>query len=175
MKFTPLELPGVFLLEPEPFFDERGMFMRQFCRKELAEHGLEFSMCQCNISGNTKKGTLRGLHYQKEPYPEIKIVSCLQGSFFDVVVDLRRDSPTYLRHISMELSAENRKMLYIPPMMAHGFQTLEDDTTAYYQLGEFFHAEAYDGVRWNDPKLGIVWPECGNRIINERDNNYALL
>ena len=175
MKFTPLELPGVFLLETDPFFDDRGVFMRHFCRKELAEHGLEFSMCQCNISENTKKGTLRGLHYQKEPYPEIKIVSCLKGSCFDVVVDLRPNSPTYLRHISMELSAENRKMLYIPPMMAHGFQTLEDDTMVYYQLGEFFRAEAYAGVRWNDPRLGIVWPKCDKRIINERDNNYALL
>ena len=155
--------------------DERGMFMRQFCRKELAEHGLNFEMCQCNISGNTKKGTLRGLHYQKYPYPEIKIVSCLQGSFFDVVVDLRPTSATYLQHISMELSASNHKMLYIPPLMAHGFQTLEDNTVAYYQLGEFFHPEAYSGVRWNDPKLNIVWPDCDNRIINHRDNNYELL
>lgn len=175
MKFTPLKLSGVFLIEPEPFFDERGMFMRQFCRKELAEHGLNFEMCQCNISGNTKKGTLRGLHYQKYPYPEIKIVSCLQGSFFDVVVDLRPTSATYLQHISMELSASNHKMLYIPPLMAHGFQTLEDNTVAYYQLGEFFHPEAYSGVRWNDPKLNIVWPDCDNRIINHRDNNYELL
>lgn len=151
------------------------MFMRQFCRKELAEHGLNFEMCQCNISGNTKKGTLRGLHYQKYPYPEIKIVSCLQGSFFDVVVDLRPTSATYLQHISMELSASNHKMLYIPPLMAHGFQTLEDNTVAYYQLGEFFHPEAYSGVRWNDPKLNIVWPDCDNRIINHRDNNYELL
>lgn len=149
--------------------------MRQFCRKELAEHGLNFEMCQCNISGNTKKGTLRGLHYQKYPYPEIKIVSCLQGSFFDVVVDLRPTSATYLQHISMELSASNHKMLYIPPLMAHGFQTLEDNTVAYYQLGEFFHPEAYSGVRWNDPKLNIVWPDCDNRIINHRDNNYELL
>lgn len=175
MKFTPLKLSGVFLIEPEPFFDERGMFMRQFCRKELAEHGLNFEMCQCNISGNTKRGTLRGLHYQKYPYPEIKIVSCLQGSFFDVVVDLRPTSATYLQHISMELSASNHKMLYIPPLMAHGFQTLEDNTVAYYQLGEFFHPEAYSGVRWNDPKLNIVWPDCDNRIINHRDNNYELL
>lgn len=175
MKFTPLKLSGVFLIEPEPFLDERGMFMRQFCRKELAEHGLNFEMCQCNISGNTKKGTLRGLHYQKYPYPEIKIVSCLQGSFFDVVVDLRPTSATYLQHISMELSASNHKMLYIPPLMAHGFQTLEDNTVAYYQLGEFFHPEAYSGVRWNDPKLNIVWPDCDNRIINHRDNNYELL
>lgn len=175
MKFTPLKLSGVFLIEPEPFFDERGMFMRQFCRKELAEHGLNFEMCQCNISGNTQKGTLRGLHYQKYPYPEIKIVSCLQGSFFDVVVDLRPTSATYLQHISMELSASNHKMLYIPPLMAHGFQTLEDNTVAYYQLGEFFHPEAYSGVRWNDPKLNIVWPDCDNRIINHRDNNYELL
>ena len=99
----------------------------------------------------------------------------LQGSFFDVLVDLRPDSPTYLQHVHAELSEKNHRMLYIPPMIAHGFQTLEDDTVVYYQLGEFFHPEAYDGVRWNDPKLNIQWPACEKRIINERDNNYALL
>lgn len=174
MKCTPLELPGVFLLEMEPFTDERGFFARQFCRQELARHGLDFSICQCNLSGNTRQGTLRGLHYQKEPFPEIKIVSCLSGSIFDVLVDLRKDSPSYLRHITTKLSAKDGQMIYVPPMIAHGFQTLEDDTMVYYQLGEFFHPESYGGLRWNDPKLGIAWPDA-EPIINERDANYALL
>ena len=175
MKFTEQKIAGVYLIEMEPFQDDRGSFARQFCRKELAAHGLDFDIKQCNISGNTHAGTLRGLHYQKNPYPEIKIVSCLQGSIFDVVVDLRPNSSTYLQHIISELSAQNGHMLYIPPMCAHGFQTLEDNTIVYYQLGEFFHPEAYDGVRWNDPKLNILWPTCDKRIINERDANYALL
>ena len=174
MKITPLALSGVFLLEREPFVDERGSFARQFCLKELAQQGLDFTICQCNLSGNTRKYTLRGLHYQKAPYPERKIVSCFSGRMLDVVVDVRPDSPTYLQHLSVELSAKNGKMLYIPPQMAHGFLTLEDDTTAYYQLSEFFHSEAYAGLRWNDPKLNIQWPtNCP--IINKRDNTYELL
>ena len=175
MKFTEQKLPGVYLIELERHQDERGFFARQFCRQELAAHGLDFVIKQCNLSGNLHVGTLRGLHYQKDPYPEIKIVSCLQGSCFDVLVDLRPNSPTYLQHISTELSAQNGRMLYIPPMCAHGFQTLQDNTVIYYQLGEFFHPEAYAGVRWNDPKLNIQWPNCKKRIINERDANYALL
>ena len=174
MKFIEQNIPGVYLIEMEPFKDERGSFARQFCLKELQHNGLEFSMCQCNLSGNTHKGTLRGLHYQKDPFPEIKIVSCLRGRIFDVVVDLRPTSPTYLKHITTELTEDNNKLLYIPPMCAHGFQTLENNSIVYYQLGEFFHPEAYAGVRWNDPKLGINWP-IKNPIINERDNNYALL
>lgn len=142
MKITPLSLPGVFLLEMEPFVDERGSFARQFCRKELASYGLDFTICQCNLSHNTHKHTLRGLHYQKAPWPEIKIVSCLKGSFLDVIVDLRKDSPTYLQHLSTELTESSEKMIYIPPFMAHGFLTLQDDTTVYYQLGEFFQPQA---------------------------------
>ena len=174
MKFTEQKIKGVYLLEMDPFKDERGSFARQFCRKELAAHGLDFDIKQCNLSENTRKGTLRGLHYQKNPYPEIKIVSCLQGRIFDVIVDLRSDSPTYLQHISTELSAQNGKMLYIPPYCAHGFQTLEDNSSVYYQLGEFFYPQAYDGVRYNDPKLNIQWP-LEDPIMNERDKNYALL
>ncbi len=175
MKFTEQKLPGVYLIELERHQDERGFFARQFCKQELATHGLDFDIKQCNLSGNLHAGTLRGLHYQKAPYPEIKIVSCLQGRIFDVVVDLRPNSPTYLHHITSELSAQNGRMLYIPPMCAHGFQTLEDNTVVYYQLGAFFRPEAYAGVRWNDPKLNIQWPACEKRIINERDANYALL
>lgn len=174
MRIIPQKIQGVYLLEMEPFHDERGFFARQFCQQELAKAGLDISIKQCNLSGNIHTGTLRGLHYQKAPFPEVKIVSCLQGSIFDVVVDLRPESPTYLQHITTELSAQNKQMLYIAPYCAHGFQTLQDDTLVYYQLGEFFHPEAYDGVRYNDPKLNIVWP-IENPIINQRDKNYALL
>lgn len=174
MKFTEQKIAGVYLLETELMQDERGFFARQFCRRELAAHGLDFDIKQCNLSGNTRRGTLRGMHYQKDPYPEIKVVSCLRGAIWDVVVDLRPNSPTYLQHIATELSAQNGRMLYIPPMCAHGFQTLEDDTWIYYQLGEFFYPQAYSGVRYNDPKLNITWP-IANPIINERDKNYDLL
>ncbi len=174
MKFTEQKIAGVYLIELEPFQDERGSFARQFCHHELAAHNLDFDIKQANLSGNTHKGTLRGLHYQKAPYPEIKIVSCLQGRISDVVVDLRPGSPTYLQHIATELSAQNGRMLYIPPYCAHGFQTLEDNSLVYYQLGEFFRPDYYDGVRYNDPKLGIRWP-LENPIMNQRDKNYALL
>lgn len=174
MKITSLALAGVFLLEREPFVDERGSFARQFCLKEFVPFGLDFTICQCNLSDNVHKYTLRGLHYQKEPYSETKIVSCFRGRMLDVVVDVRPDSPTYLQHLAVELSAQNGKMLYVPPQMAHGFCTLEDNTTVYYQLGEFFHPEAYAGLRWNDPKLNIQWP-TDNPIINQRDNSYDLL
>lgn len=175
MKFTPLDIPGAYLIESEPHKDERGSFARQFCRREFDRVGIGFEIKQCNVSRNYDAGTLRGLHYQKEPYPEIKIVSCLEGAAYDVIVDLRPESPSYLKWSSLELSADNGKMVYIPPGVAHGFQTLTDQTVMYYQLGEFFVPEYYDGVRWNDPKIGVVWPDCTNRIINERDANYALL
>ena len=175
MKFTPLQLPGAFLLEREVFTDERGSFARQFCRREMLDHGLDFTVCQCNLSGNTHKGTVRGLHYQKMPFPEPKIVSCLKGKVFDVLVDLRPQSPFYLQHIALELTGADNFSVYVLPLVAHGFQTLQDDTIVYYQLGEFFLPEAYDGVRWNDPKLRIAWPITENIIINQRDNNYALL
>lgn len=175
MKFTELNLKGVYQIELEPFCDERGTFTRQFCKKEFAQHGLDFEICQCNVSKNYKKGTLRGLHFQKEPYPEVKIVSCLKGRFFDVIVDLRRNSPTYLQWTSVELFENDNKLIYIPPNFAHGFQTLVDDTVVYYQLGTCFEPEHYTGLRWDDPKIGIKWPDCDNRIINERDNSYKLL
>lgn len=175
MKISPLKIAGAYLIEMEPFRDDRGSFARQFCRRELDAFGIGFDIKQCNVSVNRYAGTLRGMHYQKEPYPEIKMVSCFKGRYFDVIADIRPDSPTYLQWQGLELSADNYKMLYIPSGVAHGFQTLEDDTIVYYQLGEFFMPEYYDGVRWNDPKLGIVWPECANRIMNERDKNYALL
>lgn len=175
MKFTPLPLKGAYLIELESFVDERGSFARQFCKKELKQHKIDFDICQCNISKNYKKGVLRGLHYQKDPYPEIKMVSCFKGSCFDVIVDLRSASPTYLQYYSVELTGENNKVLYIPANFAHGFQTLEDDTTLYYQLGSYFMPQYYSGIRWDDPKIAIKWPKEPNRIMNQRDQTYDLL
>ena len=176
MKFTELELKGAYLIELDEYRDERGTFARQFCKNELKKYGINFNICQCNISKNFKKNTLRGMHYQKTPYPEPKIASCLKGKVFDVMVDLRQDSPTYLKWLGFELSENDNKMLYIPPMFAHGFQTLEDNTTIYYQLGEFFVPEYYSGIRYNDPKIGIRWQDFGyNPIMNERDKNYELI
>lgn len=173
MKIESLPIAGAYRVTLEPHEDERGSFARQFCRHELAAAGIDFEIKQCNVSRNVHAGTLRGMHYQKEPYPEIKLVSCLKGAFYDAIVDLRKDSPTYLKWMSAELTEQNGVMIYIPSGVAHGFQTLVDDTTVYYQLGEFFMPEYYSGVRWNDPAFGIVWPECANRLINERDANYA--
>ncbi len=175
MKFTELNLKDAYLIELEEFKDNRGTFSRQFCKKELENVGINFNICQCNISKNYKKNTLRGMHYQKEPFLEPKIVSCMKGAFYDVIVDLREDSPTYLKWQGVELTENNNKMLYIPPMFAHGFQTLVDDTLVYYQLGEFFNPEYYDGIRFNDPKINIQWKDLGNPIMNDRDKNYKLL
>lgn len=174
MKFTELGIKGVYLIEFEEFKDERGSFARQFCKKEMSKYGIDFDIKQCNLSKNYKKGVLRGMHYQKEPYPEIKMVSCFSGAIYDVLVDIRKNSPTYLKWIGAELTESNNKALYIPSGIAHGFQTLKDNSTVYYQLGEFFMSEYYSGVRWNDPAFGIKWPKCEYRIINERDNNYEL-
>lgn len=175
MKFTELSIKGAFLIEMEESVDERGSFARQFCKKELAQYGIDFDIKQCNISKNYKAGVLRGLHYQKKPNPEIKMISCIKGSCFDVIVDLRKDAHTYLKWLSFELSENNNKILYIPHNCAHGFQTLSNDTVVYYQLSEYYHPQYYSGIRWNDPKIGIKWPECDKRIINERDKNYKLL
>ncbi|MDR0646751.1 MAG: dTDP-4-dehydrorhamnose 3,5-epimerase [Elusimicrobiota bacterium] len=175
MKFTELSIKGAYLIELEEHKDGRGSFARQFCRREMAKYSIDFDIKQCNISKNTRAGTLRGLHYQKEPYPEIKMVSCIKGSCFDVIVDVIKDSQTYLKWLSFELSENNNRMLYIPSGVAHGFQTLEDNTTLFYQLSEFFMPDYYTGLRWNDPKISIKWPACKNRTINERDRNYELL
>jgi len=172
MKITRQNIEGVYLVEQEPYRDERGTFARQFCRRELDSAGIGFDIKQCNTSTNLKAGTLRGMHYQKEPYPEIKMVSCLAGAIYDVLVDLRRDSPTYLKWTVNQLCANDGKSVYIPAGVAHGFQTLKDNSTVYYQLGEFFMADFYDGVRWNDPAFGIIWPDCTERSMNERDKNY---
>lgn len=175
MKFKKLKIEGAYLIEFDELKDERGSFTRQFCKKELSEIGIDFDIKQANISKNYKKGVLRGLHYQDDPYLENKIVTCLSGSYYDVILDLRKDSNTYLQWESVILSSEKCNAIYIPAKCAHGFFTLEDNTTLYYQLDEYFMPEHYKGVRYNDPKLDIAWPECENLIMNERDKNYPLL
>ncbi len=175
MKITPLEINGAYLLELEEFIDERGAFARQFCKKELKEAGIDFEICQCNISKNYKKNVLRGMHYQKAPHLEKKIVYCPVGAIYDVLVDLRPNSSTFLQWQAIELNENNNKMIYIPPMIAHGFQTLVDNTLVFYHMGEYFMPNSYAGIRYDDPKINIKWKNSDKLIINERDKNYELL
>jgi len=169
--FTETKLAGAFVIEPERRTDQRGFFARTFCQQEFGAHGLNAQVAQCNVSFNKRKGTLRGMHYQAAPFAEAKLVRCTSGSLYDVIIDLRPSSATFKQYFAVELSAENRRMLYIPEDFAHGFQTLQDDTEVFYQMAQRYSAEHARGVRWNDPAFGIAWPE-GERIIIERDQNY---
>jgi dTDP-4-dehydrorhamnose 3,5-epimerase len=169
--FAETKLPDAFVIEPEMHEDHRGFFARTFCRQEFEAHGLNPDVVQCNISFNRRKGSLRGMHFQASPYSEAKLVRCTAGSIYDVIIDLRPSSPAFKKHFGVELSARNRKMLYIPEEFAHGFQTLEDDTEVFYQMSQFYSAEHSRGVRWDDPAFGISWPP-GERIIIERDRTY---
>lgn len=175
MIFNELKLKGAYLIKTEKFQDERGGFVNQFRKNEFEQYGLTLDVHQSSISENYKKGTVRGLHFQKDPHSEIKLVFCLKGSFFDVIVDMRKDSPTYLQWESIELKESDNKILYIPKNFAHGFQTLEDNTIVFYHFGTPFKPEYYSGLRWNDPKLAIKWPQNNNIIINVRDKSYDLL
>ena len=171
MRFVSLPLPGAFLIEPEPISDDRGFFARIFCREEFAAHGLDHELVQCSVSFNKRKGTLRGMHYQKPPHEETKLVRCTMGAIRDVIVDLRRDSLTYLRWAGVDLSAENRSTLYVPRGFAHGFVTLADNSEVFYQMSRFFEPGSAAGVRWNDPAFGIEWPGDVS-VISDRDRNY---
>jgi dTDP-4-dehydrorhamnose 3,5-epimerase len=171
MKFRPLPLEGTFVVEPESVTDERGFFARTFCRKEFGANGLNPDLLQCGLSFNTRKGTLRGMHYQTEPHQEVKLVRCTAGGIFDVAVDLRRDSASFGQWTAVELTAENRLSIYIPAGIAHGFLTLDDNCEVFYQISEYFHPESSAGVRWDDPAFSIQWP-ADIRIISDRDRNY---
>jgi dTDP-4-dehydrorhamnose 3,5-epimerase len=171
MIFTETKLKGAFFVEPARRQDERGFFARTWCQREFAERGLGPTWVQCNISFNTQKGTLRGMHYQGAPYAEAKLVRCTMGAIYDVIIDLCPDSPTFKQWLAVELTAENRCMLYVPGGFAHGFLTLADNSEVFYQMSEFYVAEYARGVRWNDPAFGIQWP-AEVRIISERDRNY---
>lgn len=174
MRFHPTELPGAFIVEPEPHEDDRGCFARTFCAREFSERGLASVFVQSSVSFNRKRGTLRGLHFQIPPACEIKLVRCTAGAIYDVIVDLRPGSPTYLQHIGVELTAQNRRALYVPEMFAHGMQTLEDDTEVFYEINEFYAPDRSTGVRYNDPKLSIEWP-LPVAVITEKDQNWPLI
>ena len=198
MLFTETKLKGAFIIELEPIEDNRGFFARSFCKKEFGLHGINMDIAQCNISYNKTKGTLRGMHYQAAPHEEAKIVSCIRGSIYDVIIDLRPDSSTYCEWIAIELSAlsceqgaessqlsalssqhlayrlpltAHYRMLYVPKGFAHGFLTLENNTEVFYHMSEFYTPGFGRGVRWNDPTFGIDWPEK-IKIISDQDLGY---
>ncbi len=174
MKFVEAPLKGAFVIELEPIEDERGFFARTFCRREFEEHGLNPNLAQCSISFNRKRGTLRGMHYQVPPHAECKLVRCTRGAIYDVIVDLRRGSPTFARWFGVELSAENRRAIYIPEGFAHGLQTLADASEVLYEISEFYHAESARGVRFDDPAFAIRWP-LPAAMVSPRDRGFALL
>jgi dTDP-4-dehydrorhamnose 3,5-epimerase len=175
--FTDTPISGAYLIEPEPSADERGLFARTFCAEEFAGRGLDARVSQCNTSANRRAGTLRGLHYQADPHGEAKLVRCTRGAIFDVAVDLRSSSGTYLRWAAAELTADNRQAFFIPAGCAHGFQTLADDSEVLYQMSTPYVPGSGRGVRWNDPAFGIAWPgpPPAGRTMSERDRGYPDL
>lgn len=172
MIFTELKLTGAFLVEPERIVDERGFFSRTWCRQEFQAHGLNPMLVQCSLSYNEKKGTLRGMHYQVAPYEEVRLVRCTMGAVYDVIIDLRPASATFMKSFGVELTAENRKMIYVPEGFAHGFLTLTDRTEIFYQMTQVYAPEYGRGLRWNDSVFGIRWP-IDVSVISERDGHYA--
>lgn len=175
MLFRPLEIPGLWLIEPEKMEDERGFFSRLFCADTFRERGLCVDYPQWSVSFNKRRGTLRGLHFQAPPHEETKLVSCTRGAVFDVAVDVRPQSRSRGRWAGVELSAENRAVLYIPAGFAHGFQTLTDDAEVRYHISERYRPEASRGVRWDDPDLAVAWPSTGQRVISSRDQALPRL
>lgn len=176
MLFTETKLKGAFIIDFELRTDERGFFARSFCQHEFAAHGLKTSITQSNVSFNTKKGTLRGMHFQTHPKAEAKLVRCTRGRIFDVIIDLRPDSKTYCQWFGVELggaSSAHDSMLYIPDGFAHGFQTLEDNTEVFYQMFEFYSHEHARGVPWDDPAFGIQWP-LPDPIMSDKDRGYPF-
>ena len=172
MIFHDTEIPGAFEVELERRDDERGFFARAWSAEEFAAHGLSTRLVQANISFNASAGTLRGMHFQRAPHEEAKLVRCTRGALFDAIVDLRPDSPAYKRWIGVELTAENRRALYVPEGCAHGFQTLVDATEIFYLVSEAYAPESEDGVRWDDPAFGIEWPPAEQRIMSPKDASW---
>ena len=174
MIFTETTLSGAFILDLERREDDRGFFARAFCQNEFTDHGLKPLIAQANIAFNKRKGTLRGMHFQFPPAAETKLVRCTRGAIVDIIVDLRPESPTYLQHVAVELSADNHRALYVPERFAHGYQVLEDITETSYQVGEFYTPEAEGGLRHDDPRLGLTWPLAVTEIT-EKDRAFPLL
>jgi dTDP-4-dehydrorhamnose 3,5-epimerase len=174
MTFTETKLKGSYIVDLKLLTDDRGSFARTFCKKEFEQIGHTKEFVQCNQSWNTHKGTLRGMHYQVPPFKEIKLVRCIRGSVYDVIVDLRKDSPTFLQHFGTELSEQNKRSLYIPEGFAHGFQTLEDDTELVYQHSEYYASNADSGLNYADPAFKINWPLPITKIT-DKDKTLALI
>jgi dTDP-4-dehydrorhamnose 3,5-epimerase len=171
MLFQEAKLSGVYEILLEPHADERGFFARSWCQAEFASHGLNPRLMQCNISVTARKGTLRGMHHQAAPHAEAKLVRCTRGAIYDVVLDLRPQSPNFKEWIAVRLTADKHNMVYVPEGCAHGFQTLDDDVEVFYQMSESYHQESARGVRWDDPAFRIAWPEKVE-VISERDRTY---
>jgi len=174
VRFVETDLAGVYLVELTPHLDERGSFARLFCQREFADHGLSAVLAQVNLSYTTRQGTVRGLHYQVPPYAEAKLVRCIAGAIYDVVVDLRPASPTYLQHVALRLAAADDRAVYVPEGCAHGFQTLTNGAGVLYAMSTFYAPECARGVRYDDPALGIAWPLPAS-VVSERDRSWPLL
>lgn len=172
MQFTETPLKDAFVISPRLFEDERGFFTRTFSKREMAEHGCATELFECNVSFNKRAGTLRGMHFQKAPYAQAKLVRCTAGAIWDCVIDLRPGSATFRKWFGVALSAANHQMLYVPEGFAHGFITLADNTEVFYQMGNVYHAESGQGVRWDDPAFGIDWP-MKPAVIHPRDAEYG--
>jgi len=169
--FAETKLKGAFVIEIEKLEDERGFFARAWCQKEFEAHGLISQLVQANISYNKMRGTVRGMHYQKAPYAETKLVRCTRGAIYDVAIDLRQGSPTYKQWIGVELTAGNYRMLYVPEGFAHGYQTLEDDTEVFYQVSQFYSPEHERGVRYDDRAFRIEWP-IDVQVVSDKDKSW---
>lgn len=174
MIFTETNLKGAFILDLERHDDNRGFFARAFCQNEFERHGLKPLIAQANIAFNKTRGTLRGMHFQFPPFAETKLVRCTRGAILDIIVDLRPESPTYLRHIAVELTADNHRALYVPERFAHGYQALEDKTETSYQVGEFYAPGTEGGLRYDDPRLGLTWP-LPVSDISKKDKQWKLV
>jgi dTDP-4-dehydrorhamnose 3,5-epimerase len=172
MIFTPASVDGAYVIDVEPREDERGFFARVWCEREFAEHGLTTRLVQWNLAFSHRRGTLRGLHFQSPPHAEAKLVRCTRGAIYDVIVDLRPASPTFTQWLGVELTADNRRMLYVPEGCAHGYQTLVDNTETLYPVTEFYTPEAEAGVRWDDPAFGIEWPDAKGALLSEKDRSW---
>jgi dTDP-4-dehydrorhamnose 3,5-epimerase len=174
MIFHETHLPGVFIIEPEIITDDRGFFACSWAASEFEQHGLNPALKQCNVSFNGRRGTVRGMHFQRQPHEEAKLTRCTRGAIYDVAIDMRPESPTRHQWLGAELTSDNHRMLYIPEGFAHGYQTLTDDTELFYQISEYYHPESTGGVRWDDPAFGIKWP-LPVTVIADRDANYPLI
>ena len=172
MIFAKTKIAGVYLVDIDPHEDHRGLFARTYCEREFAAIGAPTHMVQASVSWSKQRGTVRGIHFQRPPSREAKLVRCVRGRLFDVIVDLRPGSPTYGDHLTVELDPGRRRAVYIPPGLGHGFQTLEDDTEVFYQMSDYANASLASGVRWNDPAFGIQWP-LTDVTIHERDTRYT--